>query len=200
MLLGRSQTKSKSVDLLERRDLTNFLRLRSAHPGDDIAVGELLVTSFKETYAKKLPYVITSADREDELRDVSSRRRVGIVRVVDFGYRVIGTYSLIHPESEANEAWTANTCTLRCLAIDTEFHSLKLSELLLLDAVEIATSWKAQKICLHVQDGAAGVARLYETFGFRRCEEGDKEYYGMRILAYIYDIKPRLVEAESSPG
>ena len=174
--------------LAQRRDLLNFVRLRNAHPGDDLNVGDLLVRSFRETYAQKLPEVLTTPARELELRDVHSRRLNGLVRIVELGFQVIATYSLIAPGHALDESWTPNTCTLRCVAVDPRFHSLQLSETLLQDAFDMARKWRAAKICLHVQAGADGVARLYERFGFVRSMEGDKVCHGNPIQGYLLSL------------
>jgi len=176
------------MDLLKRRDLVNFIRIRTAHPGDDLAVGDLLVKSFKETYAKKLPSAYPTPEREIELRDVNSRRLNGIVRLVELGYQIIATYALIHPRSPISQAWLENACTLRCLAIDPRFHSLKLSDKLIRDAIELCKQWTSSAICLHVQVGATGVASLYESFGFVRDPRGDCLYLGNPIEAYVFQF------------
>lgn len=180
-----------SSELLKRRDLSNFVRLRTSHPGDDLAVGDLLARSFRETYARKLPSAVCPPEQENELRDVHSRRLNGVVRVIELGFQIIGTYSLIAPKSDLDESWTSNTCTLRCVALDPHFHSLKLSEQLLKDAVEIAERWKTEGICLHVQSGAEGVANLYMRFGFERSEVGDKVWFGSRIKGYFLKLVPK---------
>lgn len=178
----------KNAQLLLRRDLINFVRLRTGHPGDDLSIGDLLVESFKETYAKKLPTVITNHEREIELRNVASRRQNGVVRIIELGFQIIGTYSLLSPNSPLDESWTPNTCTLRCVAIAPQFHSLQLSEKLVADAIDVAKHWRADHICLHVQSGADGVARLYEKFGFRRAPEGDKLALGNQIEGYLLNL------------
>lgn len=174
-----------SHDLLARRDLTNFMRIRNAHPGDDLVVGEMLVKSFRETYAQKLPTISTTPEREIELRDVNSRRINGVVRISELGFQIIGSYSLIAPGSALDESWTPMTCTLRCVAIEPRFHSLKLSEKLIFDAIDVAKKWNTDGICLHVQAGADGVARLYGQFGFERDPRGDKHCMGNAIEGFL---------------
>jgi GNAT superfamily N-acetyltransferase len=176
-------------ELLKKRDLSNFISLRTAHPGDDLAVGDLLARSFRETYLKKLPGLVTPEEREIELRDVNIRRRNGIVRIMELGFQIIGTYSLIQAGGALDDSWTANTCTLRCLAIHPRFHSLRLSDQLLNDAIGIAKQWHADSICLHVQGGAFGVAKLYEHVGFERQLEGDKVIHGNPIEGYLLNFE-----------
>ncbi len=181
-------TEAKRAELLQRRDLINFIRVRHAHPGDDHLVGELLSKSFRETYAKKIPDLLTPPERERELRDVKTRREHGVVRVVELGFQLIGTYALIPPTAALSEGWREGAATLRCLAIDPAFHSLKLSERLLTDSVEQARLWSCAGICLHVQSGALGVARLYEQFGFTRDSLGDKLSMGSLIEGYFLKL------------
>lgn len=179
------ENRLKINELLARRDLINFIKIRNSHPGDDLVIGELLVKTFRATYEMKLPSITTTPEREIELRNVSSRRFNGVVRVSELGFQIIGTYALISPGSALDESWTADTCTLRCVAIDPQFHSLKLSEKLILDAIDVAQRWKSRGICLHVQDGADGVARLYRQFGFERDVSGDKISMGNAIQGYL---------------
>ncbi|NJL25280.1 MAG: hypothetical protein HC902_08945 [Calothrix sp. SM1_5_4] len=83
---GETMEMDEAVtELLKRRDLTNFLQLRNAHPGDDPEVGALLVKTFRDTNAVKMPGLDMPPEREKELRDVSSRRMNGVVRVIELG-------------------------------------------------------------------------------------------------------------------
>lgn len=184
-MLASAPIPPNDLGLLVRRDISNFTAIRTAHAGDDHQIGELLVRAFRDTYAYKMPDLVTTSEREAELRDVRARRANGLVRVMEIGFRVIGTYSLLSPESPSNEAWTPRTSTLRCLAVDPEFHALRLSEILLMDAQARAQEWACASMCLHVQDGAHGVAKLYERFGFLRDVTGDKICQGNRILGYL---------------
>ena len=183
--------EASATDLLKRRDVANFIKLRNAHPGDDTVIGGLLIRSFRETYAIKLPYIYTSQERESELRDVHSRRSAGCVRVLELGYELIGTYSLIPPENAGPASWRPFAASLRCLAIDPKFHSLRLSDALLVDAIGMAHTWKVDNICLHVQMGANGVARLYERHGFERDPEGDTVVHGYNIQGYVLSLQRR---------
>lgn len=172
-------------EILKRRDVVNFVNLRNSLPGEDPVIGDLLVRTFRDTYAKKLPSVLTTDEREKELRDVCGRRVHGCVRVLELGYQIIGTYALIPPCSALDESWTPNTATLRCVAVEAKFHALRLSDALVRDAIELARSWQVNAICLHVQQGALGVARLYQRHGFLRAPEGDRMNAGNSIEGYL---------------
>lgn len=172
----------------ESRDLANFIQLRPAFPSDDLSVAELLLHTFISTYAQKLPTITTSDERKKELRDVGSRRKQGYVCIAELGYRTIGTFSLIHPESPLSEAWRPNGATLRCLAIDPEFHGLALSELLLDEADRVAGAWNAGAVFLHVQNGADRVATLYQRHGYVRDPLGDKISHGSSLEGYCKNL------------
>ncbi len=170
------------------RDVANFMHLRIAGPGDDPAISDLLMRTFLETYAKKLPDVETTEERKLELRDVATKRRSGIVCVMEFGHKVVGTFSLIHPESPESDAWIENYATLRCVAIDPEFHGLQFSHMMLEESVRLSCSWALSGICLHVQKGADKVAALYERFGYERDARGDMISTGQEIEGYALDF------------
>lgn len=187
--MERINLATPSIDLAGRRDLINFIQLRPALPCDDLAVADLLTNTFISTYEKKLPLLTTTEERKSELRNVASRRKSGYVCIAELGYRIIGTFSLIHPESPANEAWRANGTTLRCVAIDPEFHGLSLSFLLLKEAERISSLWTADSIYLHVHKGADKVASLYQKFGYLRDVSGDKSSYGCELEGYFKPYK-----------
>ncbi len=177
--------QSTVIDIREARDLANFIGFRPALPSDDLAIAELLVRTFLSTYEQKLPSIITTDDRKNELRNVGARRKQGHVCVAELGYRIIGTFSLIHPESPNSDAWRSNGANLRCLAIDPEFHGLALSELLLKESERIAKAWHSEAVYLHVQKGAAKVAMLYERNGYLRDEAGDKFSFGSELEGHF---------------
>jgi GNAT superfamily N-acetyltransferase len=180
----------------EPRDLANFIRIRPALPSDDLGLAELLIHTFSSTYERKLPSVITTKERKQELRDVSSRRKHGYVGVAELGYRIIGTFSLIHPESPRSEAWNPNGATLRCVAIDPEFHGLRLSELLLQGADRVASAWNSAGLYLHVQKGADKVAKLYLRHGYQRDPNGDKLSFGCELEGYLKCLETKKNECQ----
>lgn len=170
------------------RDVGNFITVRDSGRADDRVIGGLLVAAFTETYARKLPHVTTDGARVLELLNIAKRRASGRVRVLELGQRVIATYSLLAPGTPENQAWDPTAASLRCLAVDPEFHGLRLSDIMLDDAVAVARTFKAHRICLHVQQGAVGVARVYTAFGFRRDETGDSSVQGNIIEGYRLDL------------
>ena len=56
--------------------MSSEVRIREAVAADDAAVGELLVEAFVSRYARKMPEVVVTPQRKDELRDVAGKRAV----------------------------------------------------------------------------------------------------------------------------
>ena len=177
--------QSSAEKVRDKRDILNFLDCRLARPSEDYLLGNLLIRAFVDTYARKLPKAVTNQERKEELMNVGQRRKDGLVYLLELGYKIVGTFSLIHPEAATSQSWMPRSANLRCLAVDPDYHGYGFSERLLEKAIQIARGWKCESVALHVQDGADGVARLYERYGFERCPQGDQETYGSRILAYL---------------
>lgn len=166
------------------RDIVSFIRLREATTQDTEEIGNLLVKSFVSTYREKLPHIQTCEERIQELRNVEARMQQGQVFVIELGMQIIGTATLILPHAKQTQSWIKNAANLRCVAIDPDFHGLGFAEILLDESERLARSWNAEFICLHVQRGAHGVARLYQRRGFLRepsadipCFNNDSEGY-----------------------
>lgn len=78
--------------------------IRAATAADDDAVGDLLVRAFVDTYARRLPEVVVTDRRKDELRAVAEKRKVASVWVAELNGRVVGTVALWGPGSSRSEA------------------------------------------------------------------------------------------------
>ena len=169
--------------LSARYDVRNFLIRRVARPGDDLQIAALLEQSFVTVYEKKLR-LATPEERKRELRDVATRRENGIVGVLELGYRIVGTFSLIAPGSKSSQCWIPEAANLRCLAVDPEYQGYGFADMLVRWSDEVARAWKLSTLCLHIQDGAESLGRLYSRHGYLRSPEGDANSFQGRILAY----------------
>ena len=161
------------------------LIIREAHAGDDEAVGTLLIDAFLSAYARKLPEVTYGEARRAELRAVAEKRRRATVWVAELEGRVVGTVALFRPGAEGSEAWIPNAADLRHLATDPALHGRGLSRPLLDAAEQRAAEWEVDAICLHVRQGASGVARMYERRGFRRAPEGDLSLPDVELEGFV---------------
>jgi predicted N-acetyltransferase YhbS len=147
--------------------------VRIARPDDDQVVGELLVTAFVETYARKLPEVVVTESRKATLRDVAGKRALARVFVAERGGQVVGTIALWPPGAHGSEAWLTAAADLRHLAVDANHRGGEVSRALLDAAESEAGRLGAAAVCLHVRRGAHGVRRLYEARGYVRDPSGD---------------------------
>lgn len=150
--------------------------VREATPADDAQIGELLVAAFIETYARKMPEVLVTERRKQELRAVAEKRAVARVWAAELERRVVGTVALWPPGAAGSEAWLPNAADLRHLAVAPGHHGLGISRALMDTAEAAAWELGADAICLHVRRGAHGVARLYMGRGYVRQPEGDLDF------------------------
>jgi ribosomal protein S18 acetylase RimI-like enzyme len=161
---------------LDRRGfMPKEFAIRSANSQDDRRLGELLIDSYVETYAKKLPDVIVSETRKADLRDVASRREHASVLVIERNAEIVGTLTLYPPGSPHSKAWRSDGAEIRYMAVDRGLHGRGLSTLLLNEAKTLAREWNAKCICLHVRQTASGVAGMYMKNGYLRFPEGDRD-------------------------
>jgi predicted N-acetyltransferase YhbS len=159
--------------------------IREATAADDVAVGELLVRAFVDTYAVKMPQVVVSERRRAELRDVAPKRAAAKVWVAEEGGQVTGTVALWPPGSEKSEAWLPGAYDLRHLAVDASLRKSGLSAALLDTAEAYAKAAFGTAVCLHVRHGATGLARMYMARGYARAPEGDIEHPEVMLEAYV---------------
>jgi predicted N-acetyltransferase YhbS len=161
------------------------VRVREAQPGDDVAVGELLVEAFVAQYAKKLPEVVYTEARKRELRAVAEKRQVATVLVAELDGRVVGTVALFPPGAPGSRAFRPHAADLRHLATDVALHGQGLGAPLLAAAEAQARAWGARAICLHVRRGVEGVARLYLRHGWVRAPEADLVLPEVSLDAFV---------------
>lgn len=165
--------------------------IREARPADDARIGELLVDAFLSTYARKMPEVVYDDARKNELRDVAAKRARGLVLVAELDGRVVGTVTVFPPGAVSSEAWLPASADLRQLAVAPELHGKGVSRPLMDRAEAVARDeWRTDGICLHVRQGAAGVARFYESRGFRRDPSGDIVKPALTLEAYALRFNP----------
>jgi GNAT superfamily N-acetyltransferase len=164
------------------------LRIREALAADDVALGDLLVRAFTAQYARKLPEVRLSPERLADLRDQADKRASATIFVAELDGRVVGTVAMYPWGSPRSEAWIPGAADLRFLAVDVEFQGRGLSGPLLEETERCARIWGVPAICLHIRRGAQGVSRLYQSRGYVRDEDGDRDL-GPRIFLEAYVLR-----------
>ncbi|HVO04160.1 MAG TPA: GNAT family N-acetyltransferase [Candidatus Cybelea sp.] len=150
--------------------------IRESAVADDATVGELLVRAYTEQYARKLPEAKPSAARNEDLRNQAEKRATGAVLVAEHERRIVGTVALFPWSGPRSESWIPGAANLRYFAVDAAFRGRGLSGRLLDAAEERARASGATAICLHVRQGAEGVARLYLARGYRRDAAEDLDH------------------------
>jgi ribosomal protein S18 acetylase RimI-like enzyme len=163
--------------------------VRDARPGDDFAVGEILVAGYLTRYAQKMPEVVLTDRRKAELRDVAAKRKEALVLVAELDGRVVGTVALWRPGAPNSEAWLPGACDLRHLAFDPAVQGRGLSKPLLDEAERRAREMGARYVCLHVRRGNKGVAKLYMDRGYLRAPEGDLDLPEVLLDAYYLPLR-----------
>ena len=150
--------------------------IREATAADDAAVGELLVRSYAEQYARKLPDAKLSAARTEDLRNQAEKRVTGTILVAEHERRVVGTLALFPWGHARSESWIPGAANLRYFAVAAAFRGRGLSGRLLDVAEGHARSSGAPAICLHVRQGADGVGRIYLSRGYQRDAAKDLDH------------------------
>src|SRR5262245_24866750 len=123
---------------------------RDATVADDRLVSQLLLATFAATNAAKRPDLVSTAERIRELEDVAGRRASGVVRILEIGRRIVGTYSLVRSGSPACVAWSERDAYLRAVAVDPEFQGIRLADSLMTDALALARAWGQGGVGLHI--------------------------------------------------
>jgi predicted N-acetyltransferase YhbS len=165
------------------------MHVRTARPGDDERIGALLVEAFVSTYALKMPEVVVTEARKDDLRKVEHKRETASVLVAEQDQEIIGTVTLLKPGDPSSRAWTPNTGDLRYFAVSPRFQGKGVSLPLLESIVNVARERKLSAICLHVRRGAHGVGRFYQKFGFKRDLRGDSDLPEIYLEAYLLELE-----------
>lgn len=149
------------------------IEIRVPEASDDAAIGELLVQSYTEQYAKKLPEVRLTTERLKTLRDIESKRKKFHIFIAEYKKRILGTVTLLPPTAPENYDWIGNHCDLRFMAVHASARGTGLSNELMQHAIDFARKIDTSGIILHTRQGATGVSRFYQKLGFRRRPEGD---------------------------
>lgn len=168
----RIDMPANNFSFVFRKKPTNVL-IRTAEDRDDAALGTLLVDAFRDTYAVKMPEVVVTERRIEELNSFDGKRNKGTTWVAEVGGRIVGTVFAAKPGSKDSLAWLNECAELKHLAVVPEFRRSGLSEQLMETALAAIRGWGCWGVCLHVRRGAHGIARFYEKQNFVRDKRGD---------------------------
>lgn len=164
-----------------KRDFINFVSIRNSEPKDDSILGDLLVSVFSRVNQEKVGVSMTK-ERMTELQKTTDRRIESLVRILEFGSQIIGSYTLSFPGSSHYLSWNSNDCYFSTFAILPEYHGLELGPLLLLDAQSIALSQSIPSISILVEKDAHKLHNFYQKQGFYFDPSGNQKHVGMNLL------------------
>lgn len=140
---------------------------------EDAAVGKLLVDSFVETYAKKMPHVVVTQRRIESLMDVTTRKKTGTILVMEIEGKIVGSVALFGPEHAQSDSWIPNYAGLRHFVVSPSFQGKGLATHLLQAAHNLVRDQGFKGVCIHVRRGAEGLVRFYTRHGYVRDLSGD---------------------------
>lgn len=170
------------------RDIVHFVQTREANERDDGPLGGFLLRVFGQATYKNKPELPLLPGRIQELLSVSERRQHGSVRILELGDKIVGTYALIRPDTQATGAWSPSAAYFCSFAIDSSVQGLGLAALLLMEAHALALSWEMRSIQLKVVSTANGLHRLYEKAGFNPDPVGDCHEFGFDLKGYTCEL------------
>lgn len=168
-------------------------RARLATPSDDAAVGELLVTSFIASYARRKPDYQVTPDRQKDLRNVAEKREHGAVIVLETADgKIAGCICLLKPDAPSATTWLPGFAEWKQMAVLPELHGAGASTLLTSAAFDLCREWGARGVCLHVREGLTGLYKYYERLGFSRDPHGDTTYSPtVRLIGFSQPFQPQ---------
>lgn len=171
-----------------KRDILNFINIRDAKESDDKDLGDLLVETFRDTNAEKNQKSTMNSEREHELRNTGYRRENALVRVVELGNMLVGTYTLSKPGAKTNTSWIEDSCYFSTLAVSKTLHGLNIGKMLVLEALVTSLDSTSKHMTLSVEKYAPGLQQFYKNMGFYYDPRGDKISCGMEILGNTCDL------------
>lgn len=157
------------------KDRTKIIHVRPATQLDDLAVGEILIQSFVQKYARKKPDFSVPENRKTELRAVDMHRRNGLVLVGEIENQVIGSVTLFKHGSLSSHSWDEHFSELRFLAVAPQYHGLGYGTPIMAAAEEECKNWGSHGIVIRVRKELEGLKKFYENRGFVRDPRGDQD-------------------------
>ena len=161
------------------------VEIRPPRPEEYAAAGEVTV----QAYAVD-GHLVDGIGYDVELRDVARRVRQaeGLVAVDDTG-AVLGTVTVVRPESEYAEVSRPGELEFRMLAVAPSARGRGIGEALTRAVLDRARALGARKVVLSSQEGMRGAHRLYERLGFTRLPERDWQVLPhVTLIAYQIDV------------
>ena len=167
------------VSLSRREDIIDYISYRNAEEADDLQLAKFLVETFSITNHDKVVLDTMCPDRVKELSATKERRENGLVRVLEIGSSIVGTYSLHNPGAITSGSWEDGAYYFSSLAIHPKLQGLGIGRVLLLEAKARVRHKGEGVLTLHVNENALRLQKFYETLDCVPDKNGDCQYFGI---------------------
>jgi predicted N-acetyltransferase YhbS len=137
-----------------------------------------------------------------DVLDIHSRFDVTQLLVAEHGGRIVGTITLYPDASHEGWGWPSTWTGIRAVAVAPLARGLGIGRQLAVECVDRSRALGADAVCLHTAPFMAAAMAMYESVGFRRAPEFDRDagsLFGLDsleppipALAYQLDLKHRV--------
>lgn len=119
-----------------------------------------------------------------EVYQVSKIRRSGVVLILELGFQIVGTCSLVFPDTKLNESWKSNAAYLKFLSIHPSYQGLGFAKVLLHEIHNVAQDYSFSSICVRILNTHKGLNRLFETMGYQKDTCGNSSYIEKEYIGF----------------
>jgi ribosomal protein S18 acetylase RimI-like enzyme len=161
------------------------VEIRAPRPEEYAAAGEVTV----QAYAVD-GHLVAGIGYDAELRDVARRvRQAEVLVAVDGTGEVLGTVTVVRPESDYAEVSRPGELEFRMLAVAPSARGRGIGDALTTAVLDRARALGVRKVVLSSQEGMRSAHRLYERLGFTRLPERDWQVRpDITLIAYQIDV------------
>ncbi|MEU5261323.1 GNAT family N-acetyltransferase [Amycolatopsis sp. NPDC021455] len=161
------------------------VEIRPPRPEEYAAAGEVTVRAYAVD-----GHLVAGIGYDVELRDVARRvRQAEVLVAVDETGEVLGTVTVVRPESDYAEVSRPGELEFRMLAVAPSARGRGIGEALTRAVLDRARALGAHRVVLSSQEGMRSAHRLYERLGFTRLAERDWQVLPhVTLIAYQIDV------------
>ncbi|WP_410641909.1 GNAT family N-acetyltransferase [Amycolatopsis sp. lyj-346] len=161
------------------------VEIRPPRPEEYAAAGEVTVLAYEAD-----GHLADDVGYDAKLRDVARRvEEAEVLVAVDGTGKVVGTVTIVHPESEYAEISRPGELEFRMLAVAPSARGRGIGEALTKAVFDRARGLGLRKVVLSSADRMHSAHRLYERLGFTRLAERDwRPFPHIELIAYQIDL------------
>jgi predicted N-acetyltransferase YhbS len=106
--------------------------------------------------------------------DIRSRVEAAEMLVAEYRGRIVGTITLYPDAAEEGWGWPREWTGIRAVAVDPSTRGLGIGRLLARACIDRSRMLGAQAVCLHTASFMQAAIAMYESLGFQRAPEFDR--------------------------